>query len=259
MGAIGGMIGGAAGTLVKSGLEAMGVDTGPAPGSTLEDFLTNFNQPGGLYSKSLDPLGTFDVEFRFFPDAGGTGKQGFLDGLIDGAMGALKQAGTNLLDSATGGLFSSLTAEDVMKLHNKFDGAGERSFAEYIAEAHSIGKVVGGQLNLDLGPYVQRITVPSVKGDGSGSDVQTSLGKFPINDKTVVADGILTMDVVNTRAALHERLFYPWLREVSLPYWSYNSQPYTTATITVDFRKHADVKYVFTGCRPNSIKLIEAT
>lgn len=75
MGAIGGTVGG----VVNSGLNALGgalgMDMGPAPGSTLEDFLNNFNQPGGLYSKTLDPLGTFDVEFRFFPDAGsGDGK-----------------------------------------------------------------------------------------------------------------------------------------------------------------------------------------
>ena len=58
------------------------------------------------------------------------------------------------------------------------------------------------------------------------------------------------MEIINTKAALHERIFYPWLREVTLPWWSYDDQPYTTATVTIDFTKHNDVKYVFTGVRP---------
>ena len=61
------------------------------------------------------------------------------------------------------------------------------------------------------------------------------------------------MKIVNTRVPLLERLFYPWLREISLPYWSYATQPYTTATVTVDLTKHNDVKYVFVGCRPQKI------
>ena len=67
------------------------------------------------------------------------------------------------------------------------------------------------------------------------------------------------MNVINTKASLHERIFYPWMKEVSLPYWSYETQPYTTATITVDFTKHNDVKYVFCGCRPDSFYPLQAT
>jgi len=66
------------------------------------------------------------------------------------------------------------------------------------------------------------------------------------------------MNVITTRGSLHERIFYPWMREVTLPYWSYESQPYTTATVTVDFTKHNDVKYVFLGCRPDSIYSMQA-
>ena len=63
------------------------------------------------------------------------------------------------------------------------------------------------------------------------------------------------MKIVNTVAPLHERLFYPWLRETTLPFWSYTTQPYTTATIIVDFTKHSDTKYVFCGCRPTRINM----
>ena len=64
------------------------------------------------------------------------------------------------------------------------------------------------------------------------------------------------MDIINTRAALHERIFYPWMRECVNPWWAYQDQPYTTATVTIDFTKHNDVKYVFLGVRPKQITLL---
>lgn len=51
-----------------------------------------------------------------------------------------------------------------------------------------------------------------------------------------------------------ERIFYPWLKETTLPFWSYDTQPYTTANVTIDFSKHADFKYLFVGCRPQNIE-----
>ena len=85
------------------------------------------------------------------------------------------------------------------------------------------------------------------------------MGEFPvITQPGVYPDGAFNMNVINTKAALHERIFYPWMREVSLPYWSYDTQPYTTATITVDFSKHNDMQYVFVGCRPDSFNTMQA-
>lgn len=63
--------------------------------------------------------------------------------------------------------------------------------------------------------------------------------------------------MINTKIALHERIFYPWMREVTLPFWSYDTQPYTTATITVDFNPHNNMKYVFNGCRPIKINTMQ--
>ena len=52
----------------------------------------------------------------------------------------------------------------------------------------------------------------------------TSLGEFPINSPYLKPDNsTLTMTILNTKAAVHERIFYPWMREVTLPYWSYNT------------------------------------
>jgi len=58
--------------------------------------------------------------------------------------------------------------------------------------------------------------------DGGVSD--TFLGKFPLNGKSVGPDNnTLQMSILNTKVPLLERIFYPWLREVTLPYWSYET------------------------------------
>lgn len=174
---------------------------------------------------------------------------------------------TGLADSVTGGLFTSLMnagkSKTVQAKHDSFADAGKHTFVEYLAEANLL---VGGEnwfssassscpLTLQLGLYVQDVTVPNLKMGGQGT-VSTPLGDVPVNGSTVLTDGALTMDILNTKAALHERIFYPWMREVTCPWWAYTKQPYTTATITVDFRKHNDVKYVFYGCRPTQINLL---
>ena len=43
------------------------------------------------------------------------------------------------------------------------------------------------------------------------------------------------------------------MREVSLPVWSYDNQPYTTADVRIGFEKHADVGYRFVNARPSNI------
>ena len=135
---------------------------------------------------------------------------------------------------------------------------------EYLAKANLLQ--VGEQwqddnvapLILNLGPYVQNISVPNLKiqtSKVSGSNI----GEYPVvTSPGIYPDGQMTMTIINTKAALHERIFYPWLREITLPYWSYSTQPYTTATITIDFTKHNDVQYVFCGCRPEQIYTLQA-
>ena len=62
-----------------------------------------------------------------------------------------------------------------------------------------------------------------------------------------------SLNFLNTKAPLIERIFYPWMREVSLPVWSYDNQPYTTADVRIGFEKHADVAYRFVNARPSNI------
>lgn len=264
MGALTGMIGNA-------------IDAYSGSGSSrpkLQDFLDKFSSSQGRYVDTIDPLGLFKVRFRFFPSLtadelmqrGGSA----LGRVGQSLVNSLKTMGTSVLDNATGGLFSSLTeggAGSVMNAKEKFSETGRHSFMEYLAEANLLQ---GGEqwdsagqancpLTLDLSPYVQKITAPNIQMGGEQKSTINYLGEFPINGTYVQANGELQMEVINTKASLCERLFYPWMRECVMPFWSYDSQPYTTAEITVDFTSHNDCRYVFCGCRPKQIKMLDAT
>ena len=229
-------------------------------GTTLQDFLAKFNSPEGKFVDSIDPKSTFDVYVKFYPtlesEKQSTGAA-VINALGTAATGALKTAG----NAITGGLLGSfMNSGSVKDAHDKFKYTGQHTFMEYLLEANL---VVGGEnwfsnqsqlpLELTLGPYVQEVTLPNINVKSEQKSI-TSIGEFPVNGTYVQPEtNELTMQIVNTKASLHERIFYPWMKEVTLPWWSYNSQPYTTATITIDFTKHNDCKYVFCGCRPRQI------
>jgi hypothetical protein len=261
---------GALGDLVSNAVDAY---SGTSSGTTLQSFLDKFSSSSGRYVDTLDPLGTFDVRFRFHPTltAAEIAKKGgsALGRVASSLVNSLKSMGTQALDNLTGGLFSSLTeggSGSVMKARKDFKEAGSHTFMEYLAPANLLqgGEQWTGSdqancpLDLNLGPYVQSIKGLNMKMSGEAK-AQTMFGDFPVAGPVVQAEGSLTMEVVNTKAALHERIFYPWLRECSLPYWSYERQPYTTATVDIDFTKHSDMHYVFVGVRPVQLKLMDAS
>lgn len=244
--------------------------TGSNSGTNLQQFLSKFGSTEGKYVNTINPLATFDVSMKFKPSADDISlSKGtkVLNALGTAATSAIKNLGNNL----TGGLMSSLTNDifgsSVEYQHNTFAYAGRHTFLEYLAKANML---VGGEnwfnqkqgispLEIQFGFYVQSAIVPNIKiPDGAKST--TLVGEFPINGTYVIPDNNqLKLDILCTKLPLHERLFYPWMREVTLPYWSYETQPYTTATITIDFNKHTDLKYVFYGCRPQQIETIQPT
>lgn len=267
-----GALGNSITSIVGTGIDAvMGVEHKPK-GTNLENFLSKFGSSKGNWIDTIDPLETFDVKFSFQPspekekEASSDGSLASIVGKIGAsAISESKKLVNNLANNLTGGLLNSImsngSGSSIMDRHNKFDR--KNTFLEYLASANLL---VGSEdwvgesasenvspLILQLGPYVQTITIPQMKTMNEGKS-DTPLGSFPINGTFVIPDNNnLVMTVLNTKVPLHERIFYPWMREVTLPYWSYSSQPYTTATIEVDFTKHNDTKYIFTGCRPNSI------
>ena len=242
---------------------AMGKDHS---GTTLQDFLAKFNSPEGKFVDSIDPKSTFDVYIKFYPTLEPTEEEKKnYNSIGNSVIRALGTAATGALKTAenaiTGGLLGSLMNDgSVEDAHKNFTYAGQHTFMEYLLEANL---VVGGEnwfsnqsilpLELSLGPYVQEVTLPNIKVKSEQKSV-TAIGEFPVNGTYVQPEtNELIMQIVNTKAALHERIFYPWMREVTAPFWSYTSQPYTTADITIDFTKHNDTKYVFYGCRPTQI------
>lgn len=159
---------------------------------------------------------------------------------------------------------------DIEQKHNTFGKAGKNSFMEYLASANLLagsenwlagqfdpGQAAETPLELNLGMYIQKAVIPNlqVNDDKASSSI---FGEFPVAGRLVQPDSHeLNLDVLNTKASVHERIFYPWMKETTLPYWSYETQPYTTATVTLDYSKHADLKYVFIGCRPKKIETLQ--
>lgn len=269
------------GAIGNIGTKAINAATGNN-GTSLQDFLSKFSSSEGKWVNVIDPFSTFDVRMKFYPPppiiitSDGKDKD-WKDKLSDAAavaaaslVSSAKGAVKNLANNMTGGLLGSIMNDiDIMDKHDTFNGVGHRTFLEYLAAANLLvgkddwfGEKAGQSitpLELQLGLYCQEVVIPNLEVPSGGTSVN-ALGEFPINGLYVKPDSnVIQLKIVNTRVPLHERIFYPWMREVTLPYWSYDSQPYTTATITVDFTKHNDVQYVFCGCRPQKIIMQQAT
>lgn len=253
MGALGGFVGDVVNSITGNN----------SSGTTLEDFLSKFGSSEGKYVNTITPLATFEISFAFEPTSGTASDTG-----IAAKLGtAITGMASNALNNITGGIAGALlnAGESVISQHDSFGSVGENTFMEYLAKANML---VGGEnwfnpeqgispLELQLGFYVQSITVPQVRLMGD-QKTHTLLGEFPVNGIFVQPDvNTLQLDILNTKLPLIERLFYPWMREVTLPFWSYKKQPFTTATITIDFSKHTDIQYVFCGCRPSNLQLIQ--
>lgn len=233
-------------------------------GTSLNDFLSKFSSSDGKWIDTIDPFASFELTMKLYPaPAAKEDKKNLLGKLGDMGMSIAKNAVKNLANNLTGGLIGSIMNNkvDIEVQRAQFAEAHKETFLEYLAAANLLvgsedwigenaGQVVK-PLELQLGFYCQEVTIPNLEIPQSGTSVVNSIGEFPINGTIVKPDSnVLVLKILNTKVPLHERIFYPWMREVTLPFWSYETQPYTTATITIDFTAHNDVKYVFYGCRP---------
>lgn len=275
------------GTLGNIVGNAVDAGFGKSKGTSLQDFLSHFSSSEGKWVNVIDPFSTFDVRIRFYPPMPtepvkpSTNDKELLDkledigkavgnSLVSSAKSAVKNAANNL----TGGLLGSImnSEVDIMKKHddNWHPVMGTHTFLEYLAAANLLvgkedwfGESAGqsiSPLELQLGLYCQEAVIPNIEVPSGGTSTVNGFGEFPINGLFVKPDSnVITLKIINTKVPLHERIFYPWMREVTLPYWSYACQPYTTATITIDFTKHNDIQYVFCGCRPQKISMQQPT
>ena len=200
--------------------KAVDAYTGNSSGTTLEDFLTKFTPSGGAYVNTIDPLNTFEVSFTFFPNDDPAETD-----VGQSAIESLKQAGTqalnNLANNVTGGIAGALAnaSKPGIESAHKSYAPGKKTFMNYLAEStlllnadNVIGSTTPNPLCLNLGFYIQAITIPQLKMEDGGT-TDTPLGKFPTNGRFVMPDAnILTMTVINTKLPLMEMIFYPWMR-----------------------------------------------
>lgn len=98
----------------------------------MKDFLSKFSASGGEYVRSIDPLNTFELTLKFHPSKIGAGEEGFFSKLGS----SLLDTGINALNNATGGLTGNLFNKSIEDERSKFDGIHERSFMEYLVNAH---------------------------------------------------------------------------------------------------------------------------
>lgn len=232
-------------------------------GSNLKGFISKFNSSEGKYANTIDPLNTFDVVMYFYPGVESNDTKEWHEKMLKSFKGAVTNVANNLL----GGIVSSFLDDPSknktgvndlkVKLIGKLEESKEKTVMDYIAKGNGFVEDSDTQLVMDVSYYVQSMSLPQLTTTDGGT-IDTLMGTFPTNGNIVKpTSNSFQMTIVNTKAPLLERLFYPWMREVTLPYWSYDSQPYTTAKIVVDFKKHTDLKYVFVGCRPTNIGTIE--
>lgn len=245
--------------------------------TNLNDFLTKFSDSSGKYVNQLNTQNTFEVKFKFHPTldiSKNNTKKDLLDTLTSMAADKIVSSAKNAVNNMTGGLLASLMydpeTQSVLKLKDNFANDptnSNKSFLHYLLPANYLVGAENTQfgeaatqikpLEIQLGYYVQNITIPQIKMP-EGKKSITPLGEFTTNGSYVIPDNNqLQLTILNTKLPIIERIFYPWLREVTLPWWTYETQPYTTATVTVDFSKHTDMQYVFCGCRPQQIQTMQ--
>lgn len=126
----------------------------------------------------------------------------------------------------------------------------------------SIAFPSGSKINLtgyDVDALTQTIDIPGFSASSRDTannviaDIETYTTQLNAGSHS------LKISIINTGDPIFERVFYPWLREVTSPIWCYPNFPYTKATITISFTSHSTVTYKFFGCRPTNITALNAT
>ncbi len=205
---------------------------------SLKEFVSKFNDSAGRYAYTIDPLKTFTCSIVFSSgDAGSSGNRTIVGRFLE-----------NTLNTVTGGLWGKASAGNVQGPY------------ENIADIIKDSKIDGGMgAAFDCTYFIQSANLPNI-AIPDAEKINTMVGSISTHKMMLEpASQTFSMAVVNTKASLIERIFYPWMREVSYPFWSYPDYPYTTAEIIFDMTPHNVIKYHFLGCRPTAIDLIGPT
>ena len=211
--------------------------------TTLQAFLNGISQAhsNGIKIREPDPLNSFDVYFKFYPctDISLKKKKGVLQEVGEGLVNGLKSATKNALNNMTGGLLGSLMNNvDIIKEHDKFttikSDSESHTFLEYLAKANllcgtestwfgGMGEITS-PLEIDMTYFTQSVTLPHLVNNSTDGQEVEYIGSFKLNGTYTGPDSKqLSLNIMNTKAPVLERIFYPWLKEVTLPYWSYST------------------------------------
>jgi len=135
------------GVLGTAASKAVDAATGATHGTNLEEFLTKFSSTAGVFVDTIDPLHTFEVEFKFFPtefsphegavpDA--DDNKGWLEKLGSSLANSAMDAVNNLGDSLTGGMLGSIINSNKPKLSElrTSNMSDKKTFMGYLAEGN---------------------------------------------------------------------------------------------------------------------------
>ena len=127
-------------------------------------------------------------------------------------------------------------------------------YLQLIKEVYSTKDDQKDKIDFDF--YIQKAALPNIDMETTQSN--TLVGTFPIPGQILKpTSNKFSMEIVNVKHPVIENVLYPWMHEARLPKWQYKEQPFTTARITFDFGEHSSVKYVFHGCWPTQINMIQ--
>lgn len=135
-------------------------------------------------------------------------------------------------------------AESARKQREYIENGSTDAFLKFIEERYNpnlsnltnICTYIGVDLDKDFKYYVQNVKLPNLKIDTEYISNFTSpepIGKDGVF--IVPENNNITISLLDMAAPLHEYLFYPWLAEVGLSQWMYNTMPFTKADIVINF------------------------
>ena len=242
---------------IKNPLNSLGLTS--APGS-LQDF---YNKIGSNYSLQKDNFVNYINAPKFFdvsiknikpplpnPPKTGSDENSTNTNETQSPLGAWWSATTGSIGSQWGEFKNSFSKEArekreaEAKQREKIDNGSTETFLQFINDNYnpnesilnSICTYIGVDLDKDFKYYVQNITLPNIKIDTeyiSNFTTTEPIGKDGI--WVVPENNNISISLLDMAAPLHEYIFYPWLAEVGLAQWMYNSMPFTKADICISF------------------------
>ena len=131
--------------IAGNAVKAYNSDDNVVTKTDLQTFLSKFSSSAGRYVETIDPLGTFDVQFKFYPtlsldELNKQGKPSAFKKSMASLGNSLGSSIMNAADNLTGGIVSSIMQgddeESILKMREKFKDAHKHTFMEYLAKAN---------------------------------------------------------------------------------------------------------------------------